>query len=86
MGKLSDHLQKCEVFFKCMQVERDFLNSKKGVIVGSLLPAPLKSLWSLEFLFLNFFFGTIGFRLGDGIRCLEPEAQNTVLSLDVPKI
>ena len=23
------------------------------------------------------FFGTIGFQLGDGIKCLEPEAQNT---------
>ena len=33
-----------------------------------------------------FFFGTIGFRLGDGIRCLEPEAQNAVLSLEVAKI
>ena len=32
------------------------------------------------------FFGTIGFRLGDGIRCLEPEAQNAVLSLEVAKI
>ena len=28
----------------------------------------------------------MGFRLGDGIRCLEPEAQNAVLSLEVAKI
>ena len=28
-------------------------------------------------------FGTIGFQLGDGIRYLESEAQNTVLSLEV---
>ena len=34
----------------------------------------------------EFFFGTIGFRLGDDIRCLEPEAQNAVLSLEVAKI
>ena len=40
---------------------------------------------SLEFLFPKFFFGTIGFRLGDGIRCLEPEAQNAALSLEVAK-
>ena len=39
----------------------------------------------VEFLFPKFFFGTIGFRLGDGIRCLEPEAQNAVLSLEVAK-
>ena len=31
-------------------------------------------------------FGTIGFQLGDGIRCLESEAQNTELSLEVAKI
>ena len=31
-------------------------------------------------------FGTIGFQLGDGIRCLESEAQNTELSLEVVKI
>ena len=42
--------------------------------------------YTLEFLFPKFFSGTIGFWLGDGIRCLEPEAQNTVLSLEVAKI
>ena len=42
--------------------------------------------YPLEFLFPKNFFGTIGFRLGDGIRCLEPEAQNAVLSLEVAKI
>ena len=31
-------------------------------------------------------FGTIGFQLGDGIRCFESEAQNTELSLEVAKI
>ena len=31
-------------------------------------------------------FGTIGFQLEDGIRSLESEAQNTVLSLEVAKI
>ena len=31
-------------------------------------------------------FGTIGFQLGDGIRCLESEAQNSELSLEVAKI
>ena len=31
-------------------------------------------------------FGTIGFQLGDGIRYLESEAQNTELSLEVAKI
>ena len=41
---------------------------------------------TLEFLFPKFCFGTIGFRLGDGIGCLEPEAQNAVLSLEVAKI
>ena len=41
---------------------------------------------AVEFLFPKFFGGTIGFRLGDGIRCLEPEAQNAVLSLEVAKI
>ena len=40
----------------------------------------------LEFLFPKFSFGTMGFRLGNGIRCLEPEAQNAVLSLEVAKI
>ena len=40
----------------------------------------------LEFVFPKFSFGTIGFRIGDGIRCLEPEAQNSVLSLEVAKI
>ena len=33
-----------------------------------------------------FFLGTIGFRLGDDIRCLVPEAHNAVLSLEVAKI
>ena len=41
---------------------------------------------TVEFLFPKIFFGTIGFWLADGIRCLEPEAQNTVLSLEVAKI
>ena len=31
-------------------------------------------------------YGTIGFQLGDGIRCFESEAQNTELSLEVAKI
>ena len=30
--------------------------------------------------------GTIGFLLGDGIKCLQPEAQNSALSLEVAKI
>ena len=30
--------------------------------------------YPVEFLFPKFCFGTIGFRLGDGIGCLEPEA------------
>ena len=34
----------------------------------------------------NFSFAPIDFQLGDGIRCLEPEAQNTELSLEVAKI
>ena len=36
--------------------------------------------------FPKILFGTIGFQLGDGIRCLESEAQNTELSLEVAKI
>ena len=56
----------------------------------SLHPATIKVVkkraCTVEFLFPKNFFWTIGFWLGDGIRCLEPEAQNAVLSLEVAKI
>ena len=42
--------------------------------------------WGLDYPFPKKMFGTIGFQLGDGIMCLESEAQNTELSLEVAKI
>ena len=44
------------------------------------------SVYALDDPFPKKMFGTIGFQLGDGIRCLESEAQNTELSLEVAKI
>ena len=40
----------------------------------------------LDYPFPKKLYGTIGFQLGDGMRCLESEAQNTELSLEVAKI
>ena len=45
-----------------------------------------KGPWIIDDPFPKKLFGTIGFQLGDGIRCLESEAQNTELSLEVAKI
>ena len=46
----------------------------------------LQSVYTVDDPFPKKLYGTIGFQLGDGIRCFESEAQNTELSLEVAKI